>query len=141
MHSFNGIVMPTKPVQRLLVTGGRDFHDCAYVWRWLSLLRMHYRFSVLIHGGQKGADSYADLWAQQEGIQPCECKALWKKYGKGAGPVRNATMLLLMPDLVLAFPGGRGTASMLRIARFGKFEVVNLAEDYSRQKRTGANHG
>lgn len=35
---------------------------------------------------------------------------------EGAGPIRNSFMLALGPDLVLAFPGGRGTADMVRQA-------------------------
>ena len=47
-----------------------------------------------------------------------ECHtAQWAKYGKAAGPMRNQEMLDSGIDLVVAFPGGRGTADMLDKAR------------------------
>jgi hypothetical protein len=43
--------------------------------------------------------------------------AQWKKHGRAAGPIRNQRMLDKgKPDLVVAFPGGRGTADMIRRA-------------------------
>jgi hypothetical protein len=43
--------------------------------------------------------------------------AQWKKHGRAAGPIRNQRMLDEgKPDLVVAFPGGRGTADMIRRA-------------------------
>ena len=48
----------------------------------------------------------------------------WKTYGRAAGPLRNARMIAEgKPDLVLAFPGGRGTADMTRKARAAGVEV------------------
>lgn len=45
---------------------------------------------------------------------PCVKCIITQKYGKSAGPIRNQTMLDDgKPDLVLAFPGGRGTADMV----------------------------
>lgn len=41
----------------------------------------------------------------------------WEKHGRAAGPIRNEKMLIVgTPDMVLAFPGGRGTADMIRKA-------------------------
>jgi hypothetical protein len=41
----------------------------------------------------------------------------WQKHGTAAGPIRNKQMIVSgKPDLVLAFPGGRGTADMSRRA-------------------------
>ncbi len=44
------------------------------------------------------------------------CAAKWETYGKAAGPIRNREMLLNLPALVVAFPGGKGTADMVRQA-------------------------
>jgi len=41
-----------------------------------------------------------------------------------AGPERNAAMLGLGPDLVVAFPGGSGTAGMVRLAKAAGVEVI-----------------
>jgi hypothetical protein len=43
--------------------------------------------------------------------------ANWKQYGKSAGYRRNTQMLEEgKPDIVIAFPGGRGTEMMCEIA-------------------------
>ena len=42
----------------------------------------------------------------------------WDTHGRGAGPIRNKQMLEEgKPDLVIAFPGGKGTANMIGQAK------------------------
>lgn len=82
---------------------------------------------VVIHGGQKGADKLADKWAVEHDRRVVEFKAHWDKYGKAAGPMRNARMLERgKPDLVVAFPGGVGTANMIKQAREAKVPVLRI---------------
>lgn len=76
--------------------------------------------SVVIHGAAPGADSLAARWAEAAGVQ-CEAfpvsKVEWSVIGPAAGPMRNQRMLDLgKPEMVLAFPGNRGTADMIRRA-------------------------
>jgi len=50
--------------------------------------------------------------------------AEWHRHGKRAGPIRNQRMLEEgQPDLIVAFPGGHGTADMVRRARQAGIEV------------------
>ncbi len=114
---------PTPTFIKVLVCGGRDFPE-RDSWklhnaleRWHSGLRDGVVVSHLIHGDARGIDRCAGHWAYTQGIQEVVCPANWDKKGKGAGPARNLAMLALGPDLVLAFPGGTGTAHMKRIAR------------------------
>lgn len=69
----------------------------------------------------------------------------WDRYKKGAGPVRNRRMLLIgKPDLVVAGPGGTGTADMIQQSRAADVEVINLpTEDWWRagEARYAALHG
>lgn len=132
------VELPAIVVQRLLVTGGRDFPDGHYVFRWLTILHERYGFELLIHGGARGVDTFADMWARDAGVHPCRCDALWPYYRrrgfyKMAGHARNAAMALLEPHLVVAFPGGRGTADMWAIATEKGFQRINLADDYKRR--------
>lgn len=84
--------------------------------------------SLIIQGGAAGADTLAALWAYDNGIPYKEYKAEWSKYGRAAGTIRNETMLLdSTPDLVIAFPGGSGTAHMIRFARSEGYCVVEIA--------------
>ena len=60
---------------------------------------------------------------------PCTVfQADWAGLGRKAGPIRNKLMLDEgKPDLVVAFPGGRGTAHMTRIARGAGIEVIEVS--------------
>lgn len=111
---------------RVLVCGGRDFTDESAVINWL--LRFEEEcgpFSRVIHGGARGADSLAGQWADLERIPQTVFKANWKKHGKAAGPIRNQQMLDEgKPDMVIALPGGRGTADMVRRAEASGVKVV-----------------
>jgi hypothetical protein len=101
---------------RVLVCGGRDFADRAMLRHHLDLL---YRvgWSAVIHGGATGADTLAGEWAALRGIPVEVYPADWRRYGRMAGPMRNQRMLTDgAPDLVVAFPGGAGTADMVRRA-------------------------
>ena len=46
--------------------------------------------------------------------------------GHCGGPKRNQMMLDQKPDIVLAFPGGRGTADMIARAEQAGVEVVKV---------------
>lgn len=79
----------------------------------------------IIHGGAKGADLWADYWAVHNFCPVHEFKADWDKHGKSAGPIRNQQMLDEgKPDLVIAFPGGRGTEDMKARARKAGVKVI-----------------
>jgi hypothetical protein len=79
---------------------------------------------AIIHGGARGADSMAGEFANETGIEEIVFPADWKMYGRRAGPIRNQQMLDEgKPDLVVAFPGGRGTADMVGRARTAGIEV------------------
>ncbi len=129
---------PPLRLTRVLVTGGRDFTDGDFVFRQLALLHLRYGFMILIHGGARGADTLADVWARGAGVQPCKCDALWPYYRargfyKAAGHARNSAMLLLAPQLVVAFPGGSGTANMIEQATHAQIAVMNLADEYAQE--------
>lgn len=103
---------------RVLVCGGRDFSDRETVFAVLDRLkRMHGRLTV-IQGGARGADALAREWCQaQDSVRMINEPANWKEHGRAAGPIRNQHMLdEHRPDLVIAFPGGRGTADMVERA-------------------------
>lgn len=81
---------------------------------------------VIIQGGAKGADHAALEFSREfYPIQNLTYNALWNKYGKAAGPIRNQEMLIDgKPDLVVAFPGGKGTANMIKQATDRKVPTI-----------------
>lgn len=111
---------------KLLVCGGRDFSGQSEVFSRLDAIHAKRPISMIIEGGALGADAMANAWAVLNGVHVCTVKALWNNHGKAAGPIRNAAMLSLGPDGVLAFPGGRGTASMVKQARAAGVKVVEV---------------
>lgn len=102
--------------------GGRDYQDAERVDAILSRLHAERTIVCIIEGGARGADTLARQWARANGIQVRTFRAQWRKsdgsLDRSAGPRRNAEMLKLgLPDAVVAFPGGDGTADMVKQAR------------------------
>lgn len=116
---------------RLLVCGGRDYTDRSRVYNEIAIAInwepkggyandswLPPKGTVIISGGAPGADQMAVDWAVIHWVPLEEYIAAWEVYGKAAGPMRNVQMLEQgKPDLVLAFPGGKGTANMVAQAR------------------------
>jgi hypothetical protein len=118
---------------KILVCGGREYLDGGAVNKYLTnLIESEYFLSpitAVIHGGAKGADSLAGEWAKANGITQEVFKPDWNRFGKAAGFIRNSEMLKDgKPDLVVAFPGGRGTAMMVDIARRAGVQVKIYSE-------------
>jgi hypothetical protein len=112
---------------RVLVCGGRHFDD----WMLLkdTLDGLEPRAGVVIHGAAPGADVLAGRWAALRRVPVEAFAADWGRLGPAAGPVRNARMLVEgRPDIVVAFPGGRGTANMVEQARAASVPVVLVDE-------------
>jgi len=86
---------------------------------------------LLLHGGARGADRAIGRAAHQLGWRVQALAADWRRYGRAAGPIRNRLLLeqalveaqahtspaFSASVLVIAFPGARGTASLLDQAR------------------------
>lgn len=113
---------------RVLVCGGRDYSDRFRLFAVLDKYHDAAGISVIIEGGARGADDLAAKWAGSWGIAVEEYAADWECFGSFAGPMRNKIMLAEgKPDVVIAFPGGKGTADMIRKARRAGVEVVEIA--------------
>lgn len=121
----------------MLVTGGRYYRDREAVYKALDAQQGVYSMQtaaisyphrlVLITGGAGGADSLAADWAHANGVHLVEMHAVWDRFGRAAGPIRNAAMLQLLPDVVLAFPGGKGAADMVRRAKDAGVRVIECS--------------
>jgi len=112
---------------RGIVTGGRDYADAAAVQRELDHLALAEGLTEIAHGGARGADQLAGDWACANRLPCFVYPAEWKRLGRGAGPKRNAEMLRhFAPDVVIAFPGGRGTADMVARARKAGVRVIEV---------------
>jgi predicted Rossmann-fold nucleotide-binding protein len=86
---------------------------------------------LLLHGGARGADAAIARAAHQLGWSSLVMSAEWGRHGRAAGPIRNRELLQqaiaravahsspgsMASVLVVAFPGGAGTASLVQQAR------------------------
>jgi hypothetical protein len=109
---------------KVLVCGGRHYRDRLAVRRVLDAALRSGPVSI-IQGGARGTDKLAREWAIDRGVDCVTFHADWETHGPAAGPIRNAQMLSDgKPNLVLAFPGGRGTADMIKRAHAASVLVV-----------------
>ena len=124
----------------VLVCGGRDFSDRSLMFDTLDdvfLNREHYHYThadgnwlpfvTIISGGARGADALAKDYAAVNWCSFREYPAQWKDHGRAAGMIRNRRMLdEEQVDLVVAFPGGKGTAHMVKLAKARGIEVIEV---------------
>lgn len=108
--------------KKVLVTGSRDFEEGQIVLDAITAeVETEGQRLILIHGAARGADSLADIagnWLPN--VLVVSVPADWEHDGYAAGPIRNAAMLELAPDVVLAFykkgAANRGTQNCVDAA-------------------------
>lgn len=115
---------------RLLVCGGRKYHDRVLVYSVLDdhlrRTRLSHKELVIIHGDSSGADHLARDWARSRKVPIIPFPAKWRE-GRRAGPIRNTLMLKEgRPRKIIAFPGGPGTADMVRQGLRAGVEVEQI---------------
>jgi hypothetical protein len=90
----------------------------------------------IIQGGQTGVDFMAKGWAHKHAV-PYETYPYMGDLGKAGGPVRNKEMVrrgwvyidkLGDTVIVVAMPGGIGTANMVRLALMAGLFVLQPAD-------------
>jgi hypothetical protein len=103
----------------IVVTGSRNFSDESFVF---SVLRK-IDFETMYVGDASGVDYIAAKFARENNRNLVVFSANWKEFGRSAGPKRNLEMLKAAKDknnedlALLAFPGGKGTANCISLAR------------------------
>ena len=103
---------------RVLVCGSRYYTDYPKVLGQIRKLNA----ALVIAGACRGADLLAVKAAGACGIPYVEFPADWQKFGKAAGPIRNARMLKEgKPDFVLIFhpdiASSKGSKHMLSLVK------------------------
>jgi YspA, cpYpsA-related SLOG family len=117
---------------RILVTGGRFYKNVGYVWKVLHEVHRLKGIDEIVHGATHtytGADWCADDWAKVQNVRIIRCYVKEKLDGPwpAAGMRRNERMLdTYRPHGVIAFPGGNGTAHMVRIAHEAGVKIMDL---------------
>ena len=74
-----------------------------------------------------GADYFADIWARKREVTQKRYPAKWHLHGHGAGPKRNKLMFWSeLPNLNVAFEGGKGTEGMKKICYNAGIQVFDV---------------
>lgn len=117
---------------KVLVCGGRYFHNVPYIRKVLDTVHAQRPITLLIHGAARGVDSLAGAWGKGKGVRVAEFPAEWKRFGaQAAGAIRNGRMMAEgQPDLVVAFPGGNGTRDMVHRARLAGKPLLDCREAF-----------
>lgn len=113
--------MNDKKVIRLIIAGGRDFRDYAYLKQecdfMLSRLLRNHRIEI-VSGGARGADTLAVMYAQEYDFPIKTMKANWDKHGLSAGYKRNQEMADYATHVIAFWDGkSKGTKHMIDIAK------------------------
>jgi hypothetical protein len=110
---------------RLIIAGCRDFTnaDAVNVAACEAIAKFGLGWpSEIVSGGASGVDSLGEEWARSQGIPIMRFPADWKRWGRSAGPHRNAGMAKYADALVAIWDGkSRGTGHMIGVmSAFGK---------------------
>ncbi len=118
----------SEPAMVVVVTGGRWYKHRERLFEVLDAFHAATPIVRLAHGAATGADAFADDWARLRGVPVVAYPVLdadWMALGKRAGNERNARMIESeRPDIVIAFPGGKGTADAVRTAERRHIDVM-----------------
>lgn len=98
-------------MRRVIVAGGQEFLDYAYLSSVLTHLVAH--SDIIVSGCAPGADTLAILFAREHGYSYGTYPAHWNVLGNEAGKIRN-TQMVSISDVLIAFwdgqsPGTRDT--------------------------------
>lgn len=117
---------------RILICGDRFWNKPQRVLEELSRLHQAQGVTCVIEGEAPGADQAGREAARKLNISWEAYPALWKRYGRSAGPIRNRQMIVEgKPDYALAFhpdiTKSRGTKDMLaQLTKAGiSYELFN----------------
>ncbi|MCD6337050.1 MAG: DUF2493 domain-containing protein [Candidatus Marinimicrobia bacterium] len=108
-------------MMKYAVIGSRNFNHYDELERELE----KHDISEIVSGGAKGADQFAERYAQEKSIPIEIIKPDWGKYGKAAGVIRNKEIINSY-DAVIAFWDGKsqGTKSSIDFAEKSSKQVT-----------------
>ena len=113
---------------RVVIAGGRDQRLTADDIYRLDQLVQSLPITEVVTGGARGIDTDAHEWARSRMLPTKVINADWEKFGKSAGPIRNAQMAR-QSDVVVTFKGGRGTDNMKHTAVALGLKLIDYGKD------------
>ncbi len=111
---------------KVAICGGRD--EDLLIGREDALKKMLIEIGAteIVTGGCQGIDDQSEDVARREmGLVTTTFRPAWDAFGRAAGPLRNQQIAEYV-DVLIAFPGGRGTHDMIhKMEKLGK-KVIRL---------------
>lgn len=101
---------------KVIIAGGRAYKFTPSDLHFLDGFHKAVTIEEVVSGGAGGADREGERWAINRGIPIKLFMADWENEGKAAGPIRNQKMVDYA-DVLIAFPGGRGTSDIINRAQ------------------------
>lgn len=117
---------------RCIIAGSRDITDIKHVERAMQSCSL-FHVTEIVSGGARGVDRLGERWARNNDVTLSIFPALWDKYGKKAGYIRNKDMAEYADMLVAVWDGkSTGTKHMIDIMEsMKKFVFVYRADTSS----------
>lgn len=113
-------------MSRVIIAGSRnlpkDHPPIYYVAD--AYLKSGFKASEIVSGGCRGVDLAGEQFAQERQIPIKRFLPDWDRYGKAAGPIRNAQMADYAQCCIALWDGAsRGTRSMIELAEVKGLKV------------------
>ena len=121
--------IPLILTHNICINGSRGFNDYNFfkevIVKLIDVNQVHFDEELkanktlrIIVGGAQGADTLAERWARESGLNYQVFPANWKKYGKSAGYKRNVQMIDVSDELISFWDGeSKGTKHTIDYAR------------------------
>jgi hypothetical protein len=110
---------------KVIIAGSRSINDIELVK--YAVLESGFDITEVVSGRARGVDTLGEIWARENNISLAYFPADWKKYGRAAGPIRNAEMAKYGEALIAIMESGsKGTANMVKNAKALGLEIFIL---------------
>jgi hypothetical protein len=100
---------------KVVIAGSRDITDYDLVEQ--AIVESGFEITEVVSGTARGVDTLGEQWAMNHATPIKRFPALWDKYQKAAGFIRNRQMACYAEALVAITIGSPGTKNMIEIAR------------------------
>lgn len=101
---------------KTIIAGSRDISNYAFIEK--AIVESGFEVSLVLSGCARGVDQLAEKWAEKNNVPVYKFPPDWKKYKRGAGPVRNRQMAEFAEACIVLWDGkSPGTKNMISLAK------------------------